>query len=144
MNALRFLARIVFGGVFIAASLSKIADPALFAQYVDAYRILPAILVNPTALILPWVELLCGAALAVGVLGRGAAMILNILAVGFLAALGHAWWHGLDISCGCFTLGEKGGSLSLSLLRDAGVLALGLFVLSGQFRRPRRGGLLLD
>lgn len=144
MNRLRFLARLLFGGVFIAASLSKIADPALFAQYVDGYRILPAILVNPVALILPWVELLGGAALVVGVLSRGAAIILNILAVGFLAALGHAWWHGLDISCGCFTLGEKGGDLLLSLVRDGGVLLLGLLALSDQFQRPKRGGLLLD
>ena len=55
-------ARIV-GLVFVAASLYKIASPAEFARIIDNYRILPGIMVNLAAVVMPWLELFAGALL---------------------------------------------------------------------------------
>ena len=62
------LSRIILGGVFIYASLDKIANPAEFAKAVGNYHVLPFGVENLLALVLPWMELLVGLALILGVL----------------------------------------------------------------------------
>src|SRR5262249_13954908 len=52
-------ARLFLGGVFIFASIDKIAAPEPFAIAVEAYKIIPFPLINLFALIVPWLELLC-------------------------------------------------------------------------------------
>ena len=59
-------ARIALGLVFIAAALPKIGDPPGFAKAIWAYQLVPGPVLNPMALVLPWLELLCGLALCPG------------------------------------------------------------------------------
>ncbi len=60
---------IVLGGVFVYASLDKIANPGEFARIVYHYRLIgPSQMVGPwaantLAVTLPWVELVVGLAL---------------------------------------------------------------------------------
>ncbi len=135
----RFLTalRVSFGLLFVAASLDKIVQPQGFAQVVENYQVLPALLVNPTAILLPWTELVCGVALALGVLSRGAAVILSGLTGVFLAVLAFNISRGLDVSCGCFSV-NGGESMSQALWRDLLLAAVAMLVLWGVFRRPRR------
>jgi len=137
----RFLTalRVAFGLVFVVASLDKIADPQGFAQVVDNYRILPAVLVNPTAILLPWIELVSGLALTLGVLPRGASVVLSGLTAVFMAVLAYNISRGLDVSCGCFSV-EGGETMSQALWRDAALAAVALLVLWHVFRRPGRAG----
>jgi uncharacterized membrane protein YphA (DoxX/SURF4 family) len=51
---------------------------------------------------LPWIELLAGLALVLGVRPRSGAVLVLVLLVGFTVAVGAAWARGLDFECGCF------------------------------------------
>lgn len=122
--------RIVFGLLFIAASVSKIVYPAAFAQIIINYQLLPDIAVNPLALFLPWLELVCGAALVTNTFVRGSSAILNLLLLVFLGALWFNVSRGLDVSCGCFTVNpEAQGGMIDSAIRDTAIFALGLVVM---------------
>ena len=56
-------ARLILGGVFVFASIDKILHPAAFAEAVYNYQILPDNLINLTAIVLPWLELVLGSLL---------------------------------------------------------------------------------
>ena len=104
----RLALRLVLGVVFIAASLDKAQHPAAFARIVSHYHVLTDETINAFALVVPWVELLAGLALVVGLGSRGAALLVVGLVALFTVALVSAVARGIDISCGCFstTLGE--------------------------------------
>jgi uncharacterized membrane protein YphA (DoxX/SURF4 family) len=122
--------RIVLGGVFIWASWDKVLDPRAFAQAIANYQIVPAALGNPAALILPWVELVCGICLILNRWTRGSALITALLLVVFMGALGYNIHRGMDINCGCFTLDEAApGNMRLDMARDAVFLAIAVVVL---------------
>ena len=115
MRWISLLCRLVVGGVFIWASLDKLAHPAEFARAIHHYRLVPYALLHPAALLLPAVELLAGAALVLGWQRRGAALVCGAMLVIFLAAIGSALARGLDISCGCFNT-DGGHAVGLDLL----------------------------
>jgi len=122
--------RLYLGFVFIYACLHKIADPGAFALDVATYQMLPLSLVNLTALVLPWVELLAGVMIVLAFRTRTAALLLAGMMVMFMVALGWALHQGLDMSCGCFASSGKHDPISgLTMLRDSGWLVLSLYVL---------------
>jgi hypothetical protein len=55
---LHLLLRILLGVIFIYAGCIKLFDPGAFAQAVYNYKILPLFMVNPVAVILPWIEVI--------------------------------------------------------------------------------------
>jgi putative oxidoreductase len=101
-------ARIAVSGVFLYACYHKLLYPAQFAKVVYAYRILPLPLVNPFAEILPWVEAIAAVLLLFGVFPRSSSATLAALTAVFLAAIFVTKVRGLQIDCGCFSVG--GGS----------------------------------
>lgn len=122
------LVRMVLGGVFIYASWEKIVHPAEFARSIANYQILSPLLVNPAALFLPWLEMVCGICLLIGWITRGSALIISALLAGFIAALGYSILRGLDIQCGCFSLStEKAVPLYLDIVRDVVLLAMAVW-----------------
>lgn len=135
-------ARIVLGAVFIVSCADKLAHPQLFADAIKNYRILPQPLVNPAAVVLPWLELLVGLGLLCGRGARGAALLALALMVGFTAALGFNLARGLDVSCGCFTVAARSDPATLlTLARDVLFIMLSLTVFGGLKRqRPPTWG----
>ena len=129
------------GLVFVAAALPKIADPPGFAKAIWAYQLVPAVLLNPMALVLPWLELLCGLALCLGPWRRAAAAWVSLLLLAFGLALTIDLARHQPVDCGCFgsaaprTETERLADMRWSLLRDAGLLLLALQVLLAT--RPR-------
>jgi putative oxidoreductase len=114
--------------VFAYAAAAKVADPAAFAQAVGNYRLLPAGLAAPAALLLPWWELGAAAALLFPAWRRAGALLALALAAVFAAAVASALLRGLDISCGCFGAGS--GRVGWpELLLDAALMAAALAVL---------------
>jgi len=133
-------ARLIMAGIFIYASIDKIAHPAAFAKDVYNYQILPDALVNLTALVLPWLELLLGLCLLAGVWMPGAVLSANGLLLVFLAALLFNMARGLDVNCGCFSTGSAASTISTGwyVLRDVLFLAVGVSLFYGIFLRRRR------
>ena len=115
--------RLGLGALFIAASVYKIGSPGSFAHQIYNYKILPGALVNPAAIVLPWIQLVAGLALVSNRMVRGASVLIAVLMATFLGALGSALARDLNIACGCF---KSGGSpaTGLTLARDALLTAL--------------------
>ena len=107
--------RLVLGFVFIYASVDKIAHPAEFAQSIYNYRMMPHATINLMAILMPWLELICGVLLAIGVLWRGSALLIGFMLLVFIIAISTALLRGLDISCGCFSV-EGGHGVAVDLL----------------------------
>ena len=125
------------GGLFIYAGVVKALDPARFAQDVSNFRLLPWTAGTIVALYLPWLEILCGAALIFRKLHIGASFILTGLAFAFLVALSLAKIRGVDISCGCFGHTHP-HSLTASILLDTGILAALVFILTIELKKARQ------
>lgn len=122
------ICRLILGGTFVFASLSKIIDPEDFAFAIYNYRLIPESLINVVAIAMPWVELSAGLAVILGFGTRGAALILTGLVAIFALSLGISLARGLDIACGCF--GSKGGKITVFyLIRDLGLFVIALQVL---------------
>jgi uncharacterized membrane protein YphA (DoxX/SURF4 family) len=115
--------RIVLGGIFLYAGGLKIGDPAAFAGSVAAYKLLPTFGNYLVAATLPWVEVLCGLLLVIGVRIRPAATLILLMNLVFAVALSSAIIRGLDIDCGCFRQGGPKTSPWLALLRDLALIA---------------------
>jgi uncharacterized membrane protein YphA (DoxX/SURF4 family) len=130
MRWAQLAARLIMAGIFIYASIDKIAHPAAFAKDVYNYQILPDALINLTALVLPWLELFLGLCLLAGIWLPSAVLAVNVLLIVFLAALIFNLARGLDVNCGCFSTGSDGPAMSSGwyLLRDVGFLAVGVFL----------------
>lgn len=124
-----FVCRIILGAVFLYAGAIKIVDPEGFARVVGNYRILPDLLVNPTAVILPWVEIAAGCLMIMGIWIEGASLLTGGLLIVFFFALCASLIRGLDISCGCFSTSAEAHRITWSfLVRDLLLLAMAAFV----------------
>jgi putative oxidoreductase len=122
--------RLYLGVLFLTACWHKILDPGAFAVDIATYQILPVVLVNPMAILLPWTELFAGVMLVVGFKTRAAALLVTLMMSIFTLALVIAVARGLDMSCGCFaSQGMVDDPISWSTVaRDLTWLAMALFV----------------
>jgi uncharacterized membrane protein YphA (DoxX/SURF4 family) len=120
--------RVVLASVFIFASLDKIKQPDSFAEAVYNYQLLPDVAVNLVAIWLPWLELVGGVLLLLGIWVQGSIVVLSGLMVVFLGALGINVARGLDIHCGCFISDSADPITVFTLLRDFFFLLLGLYL----------------
>jgi uncharacterized membrane protein YphA (DoxX/SURF4 family) len=101
-------ARWILGLTFIYASFHKIVSPAEFAKIVYGYELFPAVFINLIAIIIPFLELITGLALVIGVYPRSAAIIINALLVAYLIVLTINLIRGHEFDCGCFASGQSG------------------------------------
>lgn len=124
-DAVEWTLRLGLACVLLYASADKIIHPQDFASIVKDYRILPEMLINPTAIWLPWFELTLGVCLFTGFWRDGAlALGTGLLCVFFVTLLVN-YFRGINVGCGCFTStpGEAAPMLWY-LARDAFILAL--------------------
>ncbi len=130
LQAVLSAVRVVLGALFLYAGAIKIVDPAAFALAVYNYHILPAWLVNMTAIILPWVEVVAGTCLMIGLWIPGGALVVSVLLLVFTTALGFNLSRGLDIACGCFSTSATAERVTWwYLLRDSSLMAASFLVL---------------
>ncbi len=129
--------RLVVGGVFIWAGLLKIFDPLGFAQNIANYRIFSQSVSLFLALILPWIEVICGLLLVMGIFRETASFMLSSSLVVFLGLIIVTLIRGLDIDCGCF--GNLNRSVDYKLLlMDCVLLIFSLNIFLSQYSAKRK------
>lgn len=133
LSIIVLIARLLIGGILIYASFNKIVDPGGFAKAIANYHIIPFGLENSMAIILPWLELIVGLCLIIGVFIDGAAFLVIVMMVVFIVAITFAILSGYNIECGC---GLKPGELVgvQKIIEDLTYLILALIIL----KRPNR------
>jgi uncharacterized membrane protein YphA (DoxX/SURF4 family) len=124
-------ARLLIGGMFVYASVYKLFDPGSFAVSIRNYMIIPASWSNVVALTLPWIEIVVGTFLILGVQVRPSALLTTGMLGVFLGAIIYAFSIGLDIDCGCFSAGAASGGRigAFHIARDTTLLLISLFIL---------------
>jgi uncharacterized membrane protein YphA (DoxX/SURF4 family) len=123
--------QIALGIFFVVAALPKIADPPSFAHMVYNYRILPGQLVNLAGLVMPWVELLCGLGLILGIWTNAARTLIAAMLLTFIVAISVNLARGNAIDCGCFDPSprpksriERLDDMKFVVYRDLGMLLM--------------------
>lgn len=99
---LGLLARLVLGVVLLVAGGLKIGNPLGAARAVQAYDVLPFEMARYVGYALPWVEIVVGVLLVLGLFTRISAVIGSLLMLAFVIGIAQAWARGLTIDCGCF------------------------------------------
>jgi uncharacterized membrane protein YphA (DoxX/SURF4 family) len=125
-------ARILVGGVWIAAALIKLPDPAGSVRAVRAYDLLPESVVPLVGHTLPILELVVGVCLVLGLLTRPASVVSAVLFAAFIIGIASAWARGLQIECGCFGGGgfdaDATSKYPWEIARDVGLLVLSILL----------------
>jgi putative oxidoreductase len=103
---IEWICRLIIGVVFIWAGAGKILAPCELAVDVYKYQLAPGMIINITAIILPYVEIILGICLIVGVAPRGAALGLNLVLLFFTIMLTINLIRGIEFNCGCFGKSE--------------------------------------
>lgn len=133
LDTIVFIARLAIGGVLLVAGVLKAGHADTFAPTIAAFRLLPANLVAPLAVGLPFFEIGLGAYLIIGLYTRVAALIALVEFVVFSAAIASVVVRGLPVACGCFGQGDTAPASWLDVVRD---LALAVVAALVAWRAP--------
>jgi len=140
-------ARLALGGTMIWSGIQKIDDPVAFLKAIHHYEIFPAqayVLMNLTAAALPWVELICGSVLLLGVfsVSRGAAALTSFMLFLFTSAIAIRAYRIMEstgtplfdirFDCGCGSFDNV--IIWQKLLLNTVLILLSLLVLSSHSR----------
>ncbi len=129
--------RLVLGGVLVVAGALKVTDLEQSVLAVRGYQILPYDVAVVVGHVLPPLEIIVGLLLVVGLFTRWAALVGGLFMLAFIVGITQAWARGLTIDCGCFGGGGQVAAnqtkYGLEILRDLGLMALGVFLVV----RPR-------
>jgi uncharacterized membrane protein YphA (DoxX/SURF4 family) len=102
MEAAVLIVRLLLGGLLVVAGILKLGHAADLAANIAGFRLLPATIVGPIALALPFVELLLGGYLIAGLFTRTVAAICAGLLFLYAAAIASAVVRHIPVNCGCF------------------------------------------
>jgi uncharacterized membrane protein YphA (DoxX/SURF4 family) len=117
-------AQLVLAFVFLVAGLAKVGNLEAFAGQIHNFRMIPVWSENVLAMVLPWIEILAGISLLLGVERRAGAWIVAGLMVVFTLGVAQAWMRGLDIECGCFGTGDATRVGLTKLVENVGLTTL--------------------
>jgi uncharacterized membrane protein YphA (DoxX/SURF4 family) len=125
--AVHLVCRGLPAALFLWAGVAKILDRQSAILAVDAYDVVPRALVEPVAIVLPWIEVGIAILLILGLFTRFAGWATAAMIAIYLVAMGQAKARGLAIDCGCFGGGGPGTGVTWwDLLRDVPLLLAGL------------------
>jgi uncharacterized membrane protein YphA (DoxX/SURF4 family) len=102
VEAAVLIIRVLVGALLVVAGAVKVGHPAELAASIAGFRLLPAAIVGPLALALPYVELVLGAYLVAGLFTRTVAALAAIQFLCYGGAIASAVVRHISASCGCF------------------------------------------
>jgi len=108
-----FVFRLAVGVTFIVSGAGKLPERAFFIEKVEEYDLLPDALAHFYGSVLPWIEIVIGALLIIGLLSRFAAVLAMLSSLSFIVANSVVLYRGLNLECGCF------GQAAVLQTRDA-------------------------
>lgn len=120
--------RVLLGGLLFYAGFSKLASAWQFARAIANFRLLPPILNQIAAVVLPWYEAVAGLMLVLGLWTRASSLLSTCLFAAFGIAVSAALARGLDIECGCFGTGSGAHVGALTLILDLMGLAASIAI----------------
>lgn len=120
--------RIIVGFVFLSFGASKINITEKFVNEIANYGLAPEFMLNISAIILPWLEIVVGLCLILGVRIRSNAILAAFLLIVFIAAVLYAMAMGLDINCGCSSTHPQKVGIP-KVLENTGLLILSIFMI---------------
>ena len=103
-----FVFRLAGGILLVVSGSTKVAIGGAFAEEVakveeaTGVQFLPGALTDFYAMALPWVEIVVGALLILGVFSRVAAGVGALTVLSFIIANGVILYRGLNLECPCF------------------------------------------
>ncbi len=128
------LARLLLGGVLLAAGGLKVGALGESVVAVRAYLILPYELTELVGYALPLAEIALGLALITGTFTRVSGALGALLMLVFAAGIASAWARGLSLDCGCFGGGGvidpevAKAAYPWEIARDIGLAAAGVWL----------------
>jgi uncharacterized membrane protein YphA (DoxX/SURF4 family) len=131
--------RVALGFVFLAAGGLKVGHAENFASQIAGFQILPHPLIAPLALLLPFLELMVGVYLVLGLFTRFAAWFAAFEMAVFAVAIASAVVRGISTSCGCFGPQDHAMTSWPEVGRDLGFTLMAVIV---AWKAP--GALALD
>ncbi len=121
-------ARYLVGLVFIFAGATKLPDPHTLAKSIDGFGLIPAFMIMPLALWLPFLEIVCGSACLFKATARPALIMLAFLTTIFTVAIMQAMARGIAVNCGCFGAQEwLVSSPPIALIRNSFLISLSIW-----------------
>lgn len=132
LDVVGLVARLVLGGALLLAGGLKIGKPTGSARAVQAYDVMPFEMAKWVGYALPYIEVILGALLVLGLFTRVSAALGAALMVVFVIGIAQAWARGLTIDCGCFGGGgqvaEGQTKYGREILRDIGFVLCGAWL----------------
>ncbi len=99
------VSRVLLGAAFCVAGGIKIWDPQSFAESIKGFKIVPvhaSEVVVVSAFVLPWMEIIAGVLLIIGLWARPAALTAAGSLVVFIGAIWSVLHREMSVKCGCF------------------------------------------
>ncbi len=139
------VARVILAATFIYMGAMKVNEPIDFLKQIRQYQMLPetpAIYLNATAIVLPWLEMVAGVALLIGLRFHGAAAAIALMLLVFTPAIliralhiqaetGSSFFE-IAFDCGC---GSGPVTIWSKLLGNVGLFTLAMLVLVSRSRK---------
>ena len=127
------LLRLLLGGLLVFASISKLPMHSSFVEVVQSYHLLPDPLATAYALALPWIELLIGSYLILGILTKPSTVISILVGISFMVANISAIIRGEYYCPNCF--GESFPlTASQALTVDIFIIFVAILIMSASTR----------
>ncbi len=123
---LSFVFRLAFGVTFIVSGAWKLPEGGSFVTKVEGFDLLPDALAQFYGTALPWVEIVIGALLVLGLFSRLASAIGGLVSLSFIVANSLVLYRGLNLECGCF------GDLAVLQTRDALLIDFAMLIMALQ------------
>ena len=132
--------RVLLGLFFLYSGGVKIFVVGLsdFVDSVGNYQIVFSPWDAVVGYVLPWVEIVAGLALVLGLAVRGGALVVMGMILMFNVALAMAWSAGLEINCGCHSKSDEPTNYLLKILSNFGLFAVAVVSLWGFSRSPKK------
>jgi uncharacterized membrane protein YphA (DoxX/SURF4 family)/peroxiredoxin len=142
MDFIMLMLRVAFGSLFVASGILKLTDISSFQQILSKLLLFADGPIRAIAILLPVVEIILGAAIVIGAKTKVATQVTTLMLSLFTAVIVGKISEGTDFSCGCFGGLSKERVDGMTIVRNVGLLLVGILLL--MYHEKRSQGITSD